>query len=46
MISFPFADSSETDMLGIFETNFSNELYTLHLETNNDKLLKHYRKAM
>ena len=38
MISFPFADLSETNMLGIFETNCSNEPSTLHLETNNDRL--------
>ena len=39
MISFPFADLSETNMLGIFETNCSNEPSSLHLETNNDRLL-------
>ena len=39
MISFPFADLSDTNMLGIFETNCSNEPSTLHLETNNDRLL-------
>ena len=38
MISFPFADLSETAMLGIFETTCSNETSTLHLETNNDRL--------
>ena len=39
MISFPFADLSETGMLHIFETNCSNEPSALHLETNNDILL-------